>query len=304
MAEIRNQSARRSSRKADAPAEGWLLCSEYGEPPLHSSTTHPENRHSSILSSTLAPISSLASLPPLSVLTSPVPCATARSECSSLTSVRGTLIRQQRTLLHHRRTLPYVNQDLAVRPSGSQRDALVVRRKSYYLMLAPRSGMRGDPCATIRYVHLTSNLAHPHFLAGILPRDRVAAPLPVHICIACHFPQFAIHKRIAKPAAERLETELFNVPSHSNFIACRSVYASVRHARHPLAQLRIHIREAARFASLQSAKKVPPQVLHSRLDLALGLRSIRPAQSWCESPVPGKIQKYRMPHDLASFIAA
>ena len=93
-------------------------------------------------------ISSLASLPPLSVLTSPVPCAAARSECSSLTSVSGTLIRQQRTLLHKRRTLPYVNQDLAVRPSGSQRDALVVRRKSYYLMLAPRSGMRGDPCAS------------------------------------------------------------------------------------------------------------------------------------------------------------
>jgi HEAT repeat protein len=39
--------------------------------------------------------------------------------------------------------------------------------------------MRGDPRATIHYVHLASNLAHPHFLTGILPRCRVAASLPV-----------------------------------------------------------------------------------------------------------------------------
>ena len=47
------------------------------------------------------------------------------------------------------------------------------------------------------------------------------------------------HIRIAKPAAERLKAELFNVPPDRDLIACRSMDASVRHARHPLAQLRI-----------------------------------------------------------------
>src|SRR6185437_9819961 len=92
-------------QKVDAPAADWLSCSESAVPPLHSSTTRPKSRHSSAPSSTLAPTGSQASRPPLSVLTSPVLCAAARSECSSPTSVRSVLIANSKpSAVHHPHT--------------------------------------------------------------------------------------------------------------------------------------------------------------------------------------------------------
>src|ERR1700722_8889228 len=144
--------------------------------------------------------------------------------------------------------------------------------------------------------------AHPHFLAHILPRHRVAASLPVDIGVAGHLEHFALDVRITRATGDRLQTELLHVPTHGYLLSRGSMHALVGHCRYPLPQLGIHLRQAVRFASLQSAKKVPAQVLHSRFDLPLGLRSIRPAQPWCESPVPRKIQKHRMPDDLAAFV--
>jgi hypothetical protein len=72
-----------------------------------------------------------------------------------------------------------------------------------------------------------------------------------------------------------LQAELFHIPTHGHLFSGGSVHTPVGRGRDPLAQLRIHVREAMRLASLQPAKKVPPQVLHSGFDLAFGLRSIR-----------------------------
>src|SRR5215468_12509963 len=63
--------------------------------------------------------------PQLSGPDSPAPSAIARSEYSSSTSVRSTLICQQGAFLHDRCTLTHLNQDLANRPSCSERDFLM-----------------------------------------------------------------------------------------------------------------------------------------------------------------------------------
>src|SRR3989441_7807413 len=74
--------------------------------------------------------------------------------------------------------------------------------------------------------------------------------------------------------------------------------------RSPGAQLRVEILQAARFASLQPAKKVSPYVLHSGLHLALGLRPVRPTQPWRKAPIPRKVEKHRMPDNLAPLIGS
>src|SRR6516165_3039723 len=106
------------------------------------------------------------------------------------------------------------------------------------------------------------------------------------------------------PTSDGLQAELFHIPTHGHLFSGGSVHTLVGHGRNPLAQLRIHVRETMRLASLQPAKEVPPQVLHSGFDLALGLRSIRPAQLRREDPVARKIQKHRMPDDLATLITS
>src|SRR5215469_3792907 len=74
--------------------------------------------------------------PQLSGPDSPAPSAIARSEYSSSTSVRSTLICQQGAFLHDRCTLTHLNQDLANRPSCSERDFLMMRRESDHLVFA------------------------------------------------------------------------------------------------------------------------------------------------------------------------
>ena len=178
----------------------------------------------------------------------------------------------------------------------------MVRRESHHLMFASRSGVHRDPGRAFQYIHFLSHLAHPHFLADILPRHRIAAPLPVDISIAGHLPQFAIDVGIARATRDGLQAELFYIPTNDHLFSGGSMHPLVGHGRNPLAQLRIHIREAMRFAPLQSAETIPAQVFQSRFNLALGLRSIRPAQPRCEAPVPRKIQKHRMPDDLATLV--
>jgi hypothetical protein len=67
------------------------------------------------------------------------------------------------------------------------------------------------------------------------------------------------------------------------------MHALVGYGGDPLPQLRVHLRQTVRLASLQSAKKIPAQILHPGFYLAFGLRAIRPAQPWRESSVARKI---------------
>src|SRR5258708_4145646 len=147
MAENRNRTARRFSQRENAPTAAAPADNESFVLPPRSSATHRESPRSSALSSMLVPVSSLASLPPLSIPASPAPSATARSECSSPTSVGHALVRCQRALLHLRRALPQVNQDLAFRSSRSQRDPLMMRGKCQHAMFALRFAVHRDPLA-------------------------------------------------------------------------------------------------------------------------------------------------------------
>src|SRR5258707_967699 len=128
MAENRNRTVRKFSRTGNAPTAVAPADNESFVLPPRSSATRRESPRSSALSSTLVPASSLVVLPPLSIPASPAPSATARSGCSSPTSVGHALIRCQRALLHLRRALPQVNQDLALRFSHSQRNPLMMRK--------------------------------------------------------------------------------------------------------------------------------------------------------------------------------
>src|SRR2546428_2624144 len=175
MAENRNRTARRFSQRGNAPTAVAPADNGSCVPPPRSSATHRESPRSSALASTLAPASSLAVLPPLSIPASPAPFATARSGCSSPTSVGHALIRCQRALLHLRRALPQVNQDFALRSSCSQRDPLMMRRKRQHTVFALRFAVHRNPLAARANIHFPRNFLHPHVLAGILPRHRIPA---------------------------------------------------------------------------------------------------------------------------------
>src|SRR2546430_7517749 len=194
MAENHNRTVRRFLRTGNAPTAAAPADTESFVLPPRSSATHRESPRSSALSSTLVPASSLAVLPPLLIPASPVLSATARSECSSPTSVGHALIRCQRALLHHRRALPQVNQDLTFRSSRSQWDPLVMRRKCQHAVFPLRFAVHRDPLAAGADLHFFHHFPYPHFLAGILPRHRIPTALPVHIRVPRHFAQLAIHE--------------------------------------------------------------------------------------------------------------
>src|SRR5256884_2307902 len=181
MAENHNRTARRFLRTGNAPTAAAPADNESFVLPPRSSATHRESPRSSALSSMLVPASSLASLPPLSIPASPAPSATARSGCSSPTSVGHTFVRCQRALLYFWRALPQVNQDLAFRSSCSQRNPLVMRRKCQHAVLPLRFAVHRDPLAARADIHFPRNFLHPRVLARILPRHRIPAALPVHI---------------------------------------------------------------------------------------------------------------------------
>src|SRR6266446_9442409 len=234
MAENRNRTARRFSQRGNAPTAVAPADNGSCVPPPRSSATHRESPRSSALASTLAPASSLAVLPPLSIPASPAPFATARSGCSSPTSVGHALIRCQRALLHLRRALPQVNQDLAFRSSRSQWDPLVMRRKRQHTVFALRFAVHRNPLAARADLHFLHHFPYPHFLACILPGHRIPAALPVHIRIPRHFAQLAIHMRIRRLPRQRLQTELFDIPAHRHLLMRGSVHALVRYTANPL----------------------------------------------------------------------
>src|SRR5438552_150616 len=162
MAENRNRTARSFSQRGNVPTAVAPADTESFVLPPRSSATRRESPRSSALSSTLVPASSLAVLPPLLIPASPVPSATARSECSSPTSVGHALIRCQRALLHLRRALPQVNQDLAFRSSRSQWDPLVMRRKRQHTVFALRFAVHRDPLAARADLHFLHHFPYPH----------------------------------------------------------------------------------------------------------------------------------------------
>src|SRR3974377_46567 len=196
MAENRNRTARRFSRRGNAPTAAAPAGNEFFVLPPRSSATHQESPRSSALSSTLVPASAPVGLPPLSPPAPPAPSATARSECSSPTSVGHALIRCQRALLHFWRALPQMNQDLAFRPSRSQRNPLMMQRKRQHTVFALCFAVHRDALAARTDLHFLHHFPHPHFLAGILPGHRIPAALPGHVRIPRHFAQLAIHVRI------------------------------------------------------------------------------------------------------------
>src|SRR5256884_9540201 len=213
MAENRNRTVRRFLRTGNGPTAAAPADTESFVLPPRSSATPGESQRSSALPSTLAPASTPAWLPPASVPVSPVPSASARSGCSSPTSVGHALIRCQRALLHLRRALPQVNQDLAFRSSRSQWDPLVMRRKRQHTVFALRFAVHRNPLAARADLHFLHHFPHPHFLAGILPRHRIPTALPVHIRVPRHFAQLAIHVRIRRLSPPRLTAGPLHIPA-------------------------------------------------------------------------------------------
>src|SRR5260370_5441292 len=203
MAENRNRTARRFSQRGNVPTAAAPADTESFVLPPRRSATHRESPRSSALSSTLVPVSSRAWLPPPLVPASPTPSATARSGCSSPTSVGHALVRCQRALLYFWRALPQVNQDLAFRSSCSQRDPLVMRRKCQHAVFPLRFAVHRDPLAAGADIHFPRNFLHPHFLAGILPGHRIPAALPVHIRVPRHFAELAMPVRIRRSSPHR-----------------------------------------------------------------------------------------------------
>src|SRR2546426_982859 len=195
MAENRNRTARRFSQRGNAPTAVAPADNGSCVPPPRSSATHRESPRSSALASTLAPASSLAVLPPLSIPASPAPFATARSGCLSPTSVGHALIRCQRALLHLRRALPQVNQDFALRSSCSQRDPLMMRRKRQHTVFALRFAVHRNPLAqsSIQIVQTV----------GFAPLQ-ATQKIPPHV-LPSRF-HFSFRLRAIRPAQPRRET--------------------------------------------------------------------------------------------------
>ena len=125
-----------------------------------------------------------------------------------------------------------------------------MRGKRHHVMLASCSGVHGDARAAIQNVHFASQFAHPHVLSDVLPRHRIAAPLPVDIGIPRHFTQLTIDVGIAGATCDGLQAELLYVPTHRDLFAGGPMHTLIRHCRDPLAQLCIHVRETMWFASL------------------------------------------------------
>src|SRR6266481_343945 len=252
MAENRNRTARRFSQRGNVPTAVAPEDTESFVLPPRSSATHRESPRSSALSSTLVRASSLVALPPPLVPVSATPSATARSGCSSPTSVGHALVRCQRALLYFWRPLPQVNQDLAFRSSCSQRNPLVMWRKCQHAVFPLRFAVHRDPLTARADIHFPRNFLHPNFLAGILPGHRIPAALPVHVRVPRHFAQLAIHVRIRRLSRQRLQTELLDIPTHQHLFMRCSVHAPVGYTPNPLAQLRIQIAQAVGFAPLQA----------------------------------------------------
>jgi hypothetical protein len=71
---------------------------------------------------------------------------------------------------------------------------------------------------------------------------------------------------------------------------------------HPMTKLSVEAGQAGRLLALQAAQEIAAHILHTRLHFAFRLRAVRPAKPGRETPVAGKIQKHRIPNDLATLV--
>src|ERR1700678_638682 len=105
-------------------------------------------------------------------------------------------------------------------------------------------------------------------------------------------------------AIHQLHAELIHVPPRQDKFARGAVHALVSDAVHPLPQFRVEVHQTGWLPTQQPTHEVSPYILYARLDLALGLRTIGPAQPRSKTPVPREVQKHRVPDDLPALVAA
>src|SRR5260370_5453311 len=68
-------------------------------------------------------------------------------------------------------------------------------------------------------------LAHPHRSARVLPRYRVAAPLPGYVSVARHFAQLVIDVGIRRLSVHPLQTQLIHTPARGHRVLPSSLYS-------------------------------------------------------------------------------
>src|ERR1700735_101773 len=86
-------------------------------------------------------------------------------------------------------------------PSGMFSSMLTDRD---HLMTSYRGEVRRDPLRAIAHFDIGATLAHPDFLARILPRHRIAASSPGNIRIPRDLAQLIVHVRVCGTPAHHL----------------------------------------------------------------------------------------------------
>jgi len=84
----------------------------------------------------------------------------------------------------------------------------------------------------------------------------------------------------------------------------RSALTIKRLGAEPTKKKGIQVPQTGRLPTQQAAQKIPPHILYARLNFAFGLSSVWPAQSRSETPITRKVQKHRVPDDLAALVRA
>src|ERR1700678_3244362 len=115
---------------------------------------------------------------------------------SSSTSHCYALVSGQRSHFHRRRRFPHLDQNLTAASFAPQWNAFVMRTMGDDLVSAAGARMGRDALSAAMHFHVNPSLTHPHFLAHILPRHRVAAGLPAYVGIPSHLAQLIVGVRI------------------------------------------------------------------------------------------------------------
>ena len=83
----------------------------------------------------------------------------------------------------------------------------------HHQVLVPCLAVGCDPLAAIVDFDITAALAHPYRSARVLPRHRVAAPVPGYVSVARHFAQLVIDIAIRRLSVQRLQTQPIHLPA-------------------------------------------------------------------------------------------
>src|ERR1051326_4459850 len=166
------------------------------------------------------------------------------------------------------------------------------------------SWMEGDLLTTVMHLNMILAIADPYLRTRVGPGYRITIAFPRYIRITCHLSEFFIHIRIWQSSSGRLEMEFFAFPPVIDTFMCCAVHTLVGNLPDPLLQVPIEVNQGAGLLALQSAQEVPAHILDAGFNLAFRLSAIRPAQSGAKTPVPGEIQKHRMPDNLATFVGS